>query len=316
VQSSQACGGSFRAVLVALAAVFVSGTSGLAAAEGLDIEWVTVGDPGNPSDAVTGRGSVGGVFQISKHEVTRGQYAAFLSAVAATDPHALWNKGQGISRSEADGKFSYAVSTDDRLPVVNVSFLDAMRFANWLHHTLSDSPAGPAPAVAAITETGAYDIAAGGGLTARSPAAVAWIPDENEWYKAAYHQTHAAGGPADHYWRYPTRSDAQPAVGKAGDTDPNKANYIVNHADASGLMPVGSLPNATSHYGTLDQGGNAWEWVDTIVFDSRRMLRGGSMSASHEKMIASTRSNASPTRRYPDVGFRVARRIPPSDTKP
>ena len=105
-------------------------------------------------------------------------------------------------------------------------------------------------------------------------------------------------------------------VGKAGDTDPNKANDIVNHADASGLMPVGSLPNATSHYGTLDQGGNAWEWVDTIAFDSRRMLRGGSMSASHEKMTASTRSNASPTRRYPDVGFRVARRISPSDTKP
>jgi hypothetical protein len=62
--------------------------------------------------------------------------------------------------------------------------------------------------------------------------------------------------------------------------------------------------------------GNAWEWVDTIVFDSRRMLRGGSMSCSHEKMIASTRSNTSPTRRYPDVGLRVARRISPSDTKP
>jgi formylglycine-generating enzyme required for sulfatase activity len=46
------------------------------------------------------------------------------------------------------------------------------------------------------------------------------------------------------------------------------------------------------------------------------MLRGGSMSSSHEKMIASTRSNTSPTRRYPDVGFRVARRISPSDTKP
>jgi len=30
----------------------------------------------------------------------------------------------------------------------------------------------------------------------------------------------------------------------------------------------------------------------------------------------SPRSNASPTRRYPDVGFRVARRISPSDTKP
>lgn len=84
MQSRQTCGGWVRAVLGALAIATITGPSRPGAAEGLDIEWVTVGDPGNPSDVATGRGSVGGVFQISKHEVTRGQYAAFLSAVAAT----------------------------------------------------------------------------------------------------------------------------------------------------------------------------------------------------------------------------------------
>jgi formylglycine-generating enzyme required for sulfatase activity len=280
-----------------------------AAAQGLDIEWVTVGDPGNPPDATTGRGAVAGVFQISKHEVTHGQYAAFLSAVAATDPHGLWNSGQWIDRTGEAGSFKYAPrEAHKQTPVVNVSFLDAMRFANWLHHTLAG---GAAAAPAAITETGAYDLAAGGGLAARSPQAVAWIPDENEWYKAAYHQPHAAGGPAGHYWRYPTKSDAKPAPGKAGDTPPNQANYMVNELDVRGPMPVGSFPNAASHYGTLDQGGNAWEWVETTVFDTQRMMRGGSTFGSHEKMLAPSRSSAGPAKRYHDVGFRVARVVPP-----
>jgi len=302
-------GAASVAALVTLALVAAARPAG---AEGLDIEWVTVADPGNPSDATTGRGSVAEVFEISKHEVTRGQYAAFLSAVAATDPHGLWNGAQGIARTSADGKFSYAVKApNDRLPVATVSFLDAMRFANWLHHTQAGVPGGP-PAPAALTETGAYDIAAGGGLVARSPGALAWIPNEDEWYKAAYHQPHAAGGPAGHYWRYPTKSDERPADGKAGTPAPNQASFMVNEGDSTGQTAVGSFPGSASHYGTLDQGGNVWEWVETTVFDSKRMLRGGSALANHEHMLAPSRSNASPTKRYPDIGFRVARRVPPA----
>lgn len=282
-------------------------------AAGLDIEWVTVGDPGNPSDATTGRGSVADVFQISKHEVTRGQYAAFLSAVAATDPRGLWHGGLGIERTSADGKLSYAVKAPhDRLPVSNVTFVDAMRFANWLHHTQPGAPADAEPAPAVITETGAYDMAAGGGLAPRSPKARAWIPDENEWYKAAYHQPQAAGGPAGHYWRYPTRSDTQPTPRKAGAPGPNDATFMSHESDYHAPLPVGSFPNATSHHGTLDQGGNVWEWVETTVFDTKRMLRGGSALGSHEHMLAPSRSSASPTRRYNDTGFRIARRAPPA----
>jgi formylglycine-generating enzyme required for sulfatase activity len=76
-------------------------------------------------------------------------------------------------------------------------------------------------------------------------------------------------------------------------------------------MPVGSFPGATSHYGTLDQAGNAWEWVETTVFDTQRVIRGGSMCATYEKLLPRVRTNASPTRRYPDTGFRVARAVPP-----
>jgi formylglycine-generating enzyme required for sulfatase activity len=73
---------------------------------------------------------------------------------------------------------------------------------------------------------------------------------------------------------------------------------------------VGSFPNAASHYGTFDQGGNAWEWIEATVFDTQRMLRGGAVFGSHEKMLSVIRSSASPTRRYHDVGFRVGRSVP------
>ena len=314
-------------VLFALAATLP--LAAVAAEPGdLGIEWVTVGDPGNAADPASGRGAVAGVFQISKHEVTVGQYAAFLSAVAATDTHGLWTGGQKIDRAGQAGAFAYTARTGhEREPVMFVSFIDAMRFANWLHH-LQAEPAGAAaaatPAAAAqLTEAGAYNLAVGGGLAAREPDARAWIPTEDEWYKAAYHQPHAAGGPASHYWRFATRSDETPTLGTPGDTATNLANFL---ADATpqpnggvlrgygNVMPVGSFPGAASYYGTLDQAGNAWEWVETTVFDTQRVIRGGSMCGTYEKLLPRVRTNASPTRRYPDTGFRVARAVPPEAT--
>lgn len=305
-----------------------------ARAAGADIEWVTVGDPGNPPDAATGRGAVARVFQIARHEVTVEQYAAFLAAVAARDPHALWNAGQKIDRGGKDGAYTYSARTGhEREPVMNVSFIDAMRFANWLHHQQeqkASAGAAPTPPTTAVdatqeTETGAYTIAAGGGLAARSPDARAWIPSEDEWYKAAYHHPHAAGGPPGGYWRFPTKSDFAPALGAAGDTGPNLASFLAdgkilpNGAALRGyddVMPVGSFPGSASYYGTLDQAGNAWEWVETTIFDTQRIMRGGSMCATYEKLLPQVRSNARPIRRYRDTGFRVARAAPPAPAAP
>lgn len=199
--------------------------------------------------------------------------------------------------------------------MTQVTFLDCMRFANWLHHAQSDPSArGPAKSqadAARLTETGAYSIAKGGGLAAREPGAQAWIPNEDEWYKAAYHHPRFSGGPPDHYWRYPTRSDVKPEIGKPGDTGPNLAIYMLHWLDPRGIPPVGSLPGSASHYGTLDQGCSAWEWVETTVFDAHRVLRGGSALTAQEKMLREARSNLPPARRYPDIGFRVARAAPP-----
>jgi sulfatase modifying factor 1 len=305
-----------------------------AAEPALALEWVTVGDPGNPPDPTTGRGSVAAPFQISKHEITVAQYAAFLNAVAKHDPNALWNGAQKIERKGAPGQFEYAPQPGgEHEPILHVSFLDAARFANWLHRVSStENPPTPTSAPAPIppnpkpsTESGAYDLSAGGGLAPRTPGARAWIPNEEEWYKAAYYQPQTSGGPPSHYWKYPTRSDTPPTLAEPGNPGPNLANFLADVTPQpngnilrhyNNVMPVGSFPGALSPYGTLDQGGNAWEWIETTVFSTQRVIRGGHMCGSHEKMLSRVRTNASPNRRYPDTGFRLARPTPPPSEPP
>ncbi len=285
-------------------------------AHALELEWVTVDDAGNAPDK-TGYGAVAYEFQITKHEITAAQYAEFLNAVAAKgDPRALWNAGQKIDRTGAAGAFKYAPRpTREGEPVMPVSFLDAMRFANWLHHGGGSGD----------TETGAYLISKGGGLASREAGARIWIPNENEWYKAAYYQPQATGGPPGNYWRYPTRSDVAPKLAKPGDPGLNLANFLADtRPQPSGgilrgfndVMPVGSFPGSASHYGTLDQAGNAWEWIETTVFDTQRIIRGGSMCGSHEKLLSTVRTSTSPAKRYPDTGFRLARAMPKAGDTP
>ena len=62
----------------------------------VEIDWVTVGDPGNADDTHgAGYGGVDYVYWIGKYEVTNAQYAEFLNAVAATDTYALYNTAMG-----------------------------------------------------------------------------------------------------------------------------------------------------------------------------------------------------------------------------
>jgi formylglycine-generating enzyme required for sulfatase activity len=305
---------------IVLAAGVSSGVSTQAqAAPPVAIETVTVGNPGNAGDPIEFQGTFGAVdhvYAIGMYEVTTGQYAAFLAAVAATDPYGLydtrmWTHAQGckIERTGSSGSYAYAVAADwAKRPVNFISWGDAARFANWLHN---GQPTG-APDLT-TTEDGSYLL--DGKMSdfelesvVREPDATWVIPTENEWYKAAYHRNDGATG---NYFTFPTASNAA-VSNDLIDPDPgSNATYQRSPgADFTIGAPyyrteVGAHENSESPYGTFDQGGNVLEFNETVPEPDIRGIRGGSWFwGDVSKFPRPVDMHSSD--QFSDLGFRVA----------
>lgn len=294
----------------------------------VEIELVPVGDPGNPDDpsdgddisvGVQNYGGVPHEFQIGKFEVSVEQYASFLNAVAKTDTYGLYNANMasdaqisGIQRTGDPGSYRYTVIGSGKKPVSYVSWLDAARFCNWLHNLRPDGAQDDT-----TTETGAYDLDGANVelMYTRQPGATFWIPTADEWYKAAYYQPSGMGGPVDHYWLYPTRSDTAP--GNLIGATANQANYYYadvysvtqNASFAIGqnyLTDGGSYTGSASYYGTFDQGGNLREWNEDETLGTNRLYRGGAFDDTTGKVSSGGLSSLLPEAERYDTGFRVA----------
>ncbi len=195
---------------------------------------------------------------------------------------------------EAPG--STAADWENR-PVNYVSFWDAARFANWLHNGQGDGD----------TESGAYHDIDNQTLFGRNAGARFFIPTEDEWHKAAYHDRNA--GLAATYFDYATSNNGIPGRDMSEDTNPgNNANYY----DGGYLIgspyyrsEVGEFELSDSPYGTFDQGGNNWEWTENGNGPSR-VLRGGVWDHLSLYLHVSTRSYYSPATEDGTRGFRVA----------
>jgi formylglycine-generating enzyme required for sulfatase activity len=304
-----------------LTTVLAAAGAGVAQAQAaVLIETVTVGNPGNAGDPIEFQGSFGAVdhvFRIGKYEVTTGQYAAFLNAVAATDPYGLydtrmWSHAQGckIERTGAPGSFAYSVAPDwANRPVNFISWGDAARFANWLHN---GQPTGSPDLT--TTEDGSYFLNGKQSdfeleSVVREPDATWVIPTENEWYKAAYHKNDGATG---NYFSLPTGTNAA-ASNDLVDPDPgNNATFQRSPgADFTIGAPyfrteVGAHENSESPYGTFDQGGNVLEFNETVPENDIRGIRGGSWFwGDISKFSRPVDMHSSDE--FSDLGFRVAR---------
>jgi uncharacterized protein YjbI with pentapeptide repeats/formylglycine-generating enzyme required for sulfatase activity len=286
----------------------------------ITIETVPVGNPGNAPDTRYNDisvGSVGYVYQISKYEVTAGQYTEFLNAVGKDDPNGLYNEAMGdpvywganIQRTGSSPNYGYSVAADwAHRPVNHVSFWDGARFANWLHNGQPTGPQGPG-----TTEGGAYHDVGNQTLFGRNAGARFFIPTEDEWYKAAYHDQSA--GLAANYYDYPTGTNAVPGNDINETTNPgNNANYYTGgYAIGSPYYRTvaGEFQLSGSPYGTFDQGGNVIEWNETAVTSRSRGLRGGSFL--DDSLFGEATLHASfryflfdPASADDSVGFRVA----------
>jgi formylglycine-generating enzyme required for sulfatase activity len=291
------------------------------------LQFVTVGDINNAADS-TGYGSVGYTYQMGKYDVTAAQYCQFLNAVAATDTYGLYNTHMapannlpavtggaptfGIVQSSSPGSYTYSVTGNRDFPMNMVTWGDAARFANWL---TNGQPSGAQDA--STTEDGSYTL--NGATTATALNAVTRnanaryvIPTENEWYKAAYYGptlNRGAGG----YWLYPTQSNSTPSH-VLSPTGTNNANfavfngyYFVYTDPTNYLTLVGAFAGSPSAYGTFDQGGDAWQWNEAVLYGSGRGLRGGSLGDFGSDVLKSSyRHIYDPTNEHTTIGFRVA----------
>jgi len=242
-------------------------------ASGVVMTWTPIANPGNacdPKDTTLGLvqgcwGSVSDSFHIGTYEVTNAQYTEFLNAKAASDPLGLYNPTMaspsltynfngGITRGGSDGSYTYAaIAGRENNPVNHVSFYDALRFANWMNNGQGSGD----------TESGAYTLLGGtatpsnGTAVTRNPGATVVLPSGSEWYKAAYYDPSTAS-----YFNLPTSSDT--AACSAPTATPNRMNCNAT-AGANGFpRSVGSYIGSASPYGTFDQGGNIYEWSETI----------------------------------------------------
>lgn len=296
---------SFLAILLGALAI-VSVTS---VAQSISIETVLVGAPGNLADPMTGYGEVSAPFRISKSEVTVDQYVAFLNAIAAVPKHAaisdLWapemisekeDPGPLIARSGAGtttDPYRYSVVPSllwgphaGKRPIAWVTWFDAARFANWMHHGATAN---------SDTETGAYTLInhQTKGTVIRNPDARWWIPSENEWYKAAYYDPNKPGGAG--YWSYPTRSDVAPRdvrlilqqahemISPPAPAANFNEVYAALRRDKGGVLtPVCAYANedprldSRGPWGTCDQAGSLWEWTEGTYGPQNKIVRGGS----------------------------------------
>lgn len=268
----------------------------------VQLEFVSIGDPGNPPNTADGTpyqaGRVDYLYGISKFEVSRDMVTKF---------NASQNSWITMSDMTSLG------GNDPQKPATGVSWNDAARFVNWLNTSTGGFAAYKFTTdgindnfdVWTKHDKDDYDPM----NPYRSKRAKYVLPSFNEWYKAAYYD------PVKRvYFEYTNGSNTPPkpvAIGSDGDT----AVYGGQSGPAEVKQAGGLNP-----FGVMGLGGNVFEWEES-PFDptnynrhASRGLRGGNWGDSSVYLSSSSRLSYSPDFKAADVGFRVVY-LPPAIPK-
>jgi len=158
-------------------------------------------------------------------------------------------------------------------PATGVSWYEAARFVNWLNTSRGYPPAykfsfepgrpGYSPSVGPLQKWTRGEPDFDPANPWRSARALYFLPDENEWYKAAYYDSTSRA-----YRAYATASDELPASVEGG-TAAGTAVYTRGRRGFGGfgaIITPASIYTAggLSAFGTMGQGGNAREWVESV----------------------------------------------------
>ncbi|WP_013323382.1 formylglycine-generating enzyme family protein [Gloeothece verrucosa] len=295
------------------------------------MEFVLISDPGNQRDSKFKFGYVPYLYEIGKYEVTNQDYAQFLNAVAQSDdPYSLYHPNMatglfgGIDRSFEAGKYTYLAKKGwEKKPVVYISWYDLARLANWYHYGKPCTGRSELGTTEGTQNQGAYDtgffpkhaqdfVDYGKLPFGRNKKALYWIPNEEEWYKAAYYDPTIKD--KRQYWDYPVKTNKLP-----NNSEPPGDQFSINffrETFAIGkpdfLTDVDAYPLACSYYGVYDLGGNVWEWLENWRLQYRgsekvRGLRGGSATYSEIGLHARNTDPGNPSHEKFLWGGRLAR---------
>jgi formylglycine-generating enzyme required for sulfatase activity len=252
--------------------------TGMVSAElvrGIDIDFVTIGNAGNPVDTrpesqPTNCGGVDYTYKIGKYEVTKGQWDAFVSASGAPTGNL----------SQAYDESTYLIG--DSKPANEVSWYEAVQFCNYL--TSGDKSQGAYLFSGDNANPGDF-LGVDRNSAASTYGTIYVLPTEDEWYKAAFYT--GTG--------YSSFANGQDIIPRRG-VDWNYGGTYDSPWD------VGT--GAVEQNGTFDMMGNVWEWNETPIGDYRG-VRGGAYYQSNHYCSSYLRSWFFPHVEG-DVGFRVA----------
>lgn len=266
------------------------------------IDFVPIGNAGNADDAGAGGGiyssSYGGVgyeyrmgtYEISQDAITKATASGLASVVAGAH---TGNKPAGY-----------------------MTWNEAAVFVNWLNTSTGHQAAYQFEAgVMTLWSSGdAWQL--GGENLYRHKDAYYFLPSEDEWYKAAYHQN---DGVTANYWDYATGSNTIPTQALTNGTLAGSAVF-----DGSEFgTPLGpadvNMAGGLSAYGTMGQNGNVAEWhesatdgINSSPFELRTIRGGAWFNTPFDGYLRSSVRDTfgSPTTNAPHLGFRVASVVP------
>ncbi|MCH8839194.1 MAG: SUMF1/EgtB/PvdO family nonheme iron enzyme [Planctomycetes bacterium] len=286
-----------KTTIIAAAIVLLTAPASYADTFGTDpnttfeIEFVTIGNPGNVADTTGAPNPAGSVpynYRIGKFEISEGMInkANTLGGLGLTHDNRGANK-----------------------PATSISWFGIAQFVNWLNTSTGSTPAYNFDPNGNFQLWQSGDAGYNPNNLYRNSLATYFLPSMDEWYKAAYHDP--TGSVTGFYWDYTTRSNSVPdGIDSAGDITFDAVFFDGgNNPQPNDITDVGVL----SPYGTAGQGGNVWEWEETdfdLVNDSTssaRGVRGGSWFNGSNLLLSSVRNNfLNPSNGGSFVGFRVA----------
>jgi len=298
--------GALAAVASMAAPSFAGTVTFGSGANAFNMEFVTVGNPGNAADTRPQAqpqsgdnpetlGSVGYTYDLGKFEVSEDMIAKYNANFGTGNNLAITTSSRGANK-----------------PATNVTWNEAARFVNWLNASTGYQEAYKftTPGVNADIELWDatndpldYDSA----NQFRSKRAKYVLPSYHEWHKAAYYN------PNDSTWYdYANGKNTAPASvanGQLNDTavyKPTSGSRTspADITDAGGLSP----------YGLMAMNGNVSEWNESTVpnigdYNSdvsySRIIRDGFFNSVASFLKVSYSSGGAASQEGNQVGFRV-----------